>query len=446
MKTFHYQSLPSLALLVLTCIGLAGGTPTASASPEIPGAPQAGPIALVGGTVHPISGPAIERGTVLFDQGRIVAVGRNVALPAGTETIDVTGKHVYPGLFDPYTHLGLVEINAVRATVDQSETGRINPNARAQVAVNPDSELIPVARSGGVLLALTAPTGGLISGTSTVLQLDGWTWEDLTLRAAAGMHVAWPRMTPVSDWWVEQSPAEQIANRDQALDELRTAFESARAYQAARQADPSRPVDARWEALLPVLNRGLPLIVAADDLPQIQAAVSFAQREKVRLIILGGYDAPRCAPLLKKHDVPVIVAGVYRLPQRRDDDYDSAYTLPARLHAAGIPFCISVSGRFGASDVRNLPYHAATAAAHGLPQDEALRSITFSPAQILGVAERVGSLEPNKDATLIVTTGNPLETETRVEAAYIQGRQVDLSDRHKRLYRKYQEKYRRLAE
>jgi imidazolonepropionase-like amidohydrolase len=184
------------------------------------------------------------------------------------------------------------------------------------------------------------------------------------------------------------------------------------------------------------------VIVHADEVRQITAAVAFADEEKLKLIIAGGYDAPKCAALLKEHDIPVIVGGTYRLPRRRADGYDTAYALPADLHAAGIRYCISSSGRFGASNVRNLPYHAAAAIGFGLPEDEALKSITLYPAQILGVADRVGSLEVGKDATMFIADGDPLETPTQVDAAWIGGRKVELNDRHKRLYRKYEEKYR----
>ena len=174
-------------------------------------------------------------------------------------------------------------------------------------------------------------------------------------------------------------------------------------------------------------------------------AVAFAEQQRVKLILYGGYDAPHCTELLKKHDVAVIVGGVYRLPQRRSEPYDTPFTVPARLHEAGVRFCISGSGRFGASNVRNLPYHAAMAVAFGLPHDEAIKSITAYPAEILGVAGHVGTLEKGRDATFIITNGDPLETATQVEAAYIQGREVDLNDRHKRLWKKYEEKYRRLG-
>jgi imidazolonepropionase-like amidohydrolase len=311
--------------------------------------------------------------------------------------------------------------------------------------VNPDSELIPVARSNGVLLTLTAPQGGLLAGKSAVLQLDGWTYEDMTLRPDVAMHVIWPAMAPVSDWSVEASAKEQLARRDEALERLRRTFEDARAYQQAREAARERhPIDLRWEAMLPVLDGKLPLIVAANEIQQIQAAVAFAAEHDVRMILYGGYDAPRCAALLKKYEVPVIVGEVYRLPTRRSDEYDAAYTVPERLRQAEVKFCISGSGRFGASQVRNLPYHAAMAASFGLPKEEALRAITLSPAEILGVADRVGSLEPGKDATLFIADGDPLEAATHVEAAFVQGRKVDLDDRHKRLYRKYTEKLNRL--
>ena len=416
----------------------------ALASPEVPGAAQTKPIALVGATIHPVSGPDLEKGTVLFVDGKIAAVGVDVKLPDDAEKIEVAGKHVYPGLIDAFTDLGLIEIPSVRATIDRAETGTVNPNVRAQVAVNPDSELIPVVRSNGVLAVLTAPTGGLIAGQSAVIALDGWTFEDMTIRAPVGMHVTWPRLRPLRGFRTQDdTPA--AAKRDEALKALDEIFSQARAYQTSKAAaTPERPVelDVRGEAMLGVLDGTLPLVVRADELEQIQGAVAFAERQHVKLIILGGYDAAACADLLKQHEVPVIIGGVQRLPERASDAYDEPFTLPARLHAAGIRFCIS--GAEQASNVRNLPYHAGMAAAYGLPREEALKAVTLYAAQILGVGNRLGALEPGQYATLIVTDGDPLETPTEVQSAYIAGRKVDLMDRHKRLWRKYQEKYRRL--
>jgi imidazolonepropionase-like amidohydrolase len=407
----------------------------ASASPEIPGAPQSKPIALVGGTIHPVSGPQIVSGTLLLVGGKIAAIGTDVEIPQSAERIDVSGKHIYPSLFDAYTPLGLVEVNAVRSTVDRRETGQINPNVKSWVAVNPDSELIPVARSNGVLLAVSAPLGGLISGQSAVLQLDGWTFEDMTLVPGVAMHLNWPRVSSDSG-----------RPNASSMKQLRKLFDDARAYRQARGAENSQhPVDIRLEAMLPVLDRKQPLIISADVLSAIQGAVAFAEEQNVRVMIYGGYDAPQCAELLSKNQVPVLLSGVYRLPRRRSEPYDAPFTIAHQLHQAGVKFCITGSGRFGGSDVRNLPYHAAMAAAFGLPKDIALKSITSYPAEILGVDDRVGSLTVGKDATLFVTDGDPLETATQVEAAYIQGRRVDLNNRHTRLWKKYQTKYQRLA-
>jgi len=393
---------------------------------QVPGPEARGPVAIVGATLHPVAGPAIDNGTLVFERGRIVALGATVEVPAGAERIDGRGKQVYPGFLQFGGQLGLVEINSIRATQDAVESGEFNPNVRAQVAVNPDSELIPVTRANGVLLALTMPSGGIVSGTSAVLQLDGWTWEQMTLRAPAALHVQWP-------------PG--------GVERLEQMFDEARRYQRAREAGTlEEGADLRWEAMLPVLRGELPMVVATDSRVQIQSAVAFADRHRLRLVIFGGYDAVECASLLRDRDIPVVVPAVFRLPRRRSDPFDAAYTLPDRLRQAGVRYCIAGGDRFDASNLRNLPYHAATAVAYGLPRDEAIRAITLYPAQILGIADRVGSLEPGKDATLFVVEGDPLEAESQIASAFIQGRRVDLDNRHTRLWRKYQEKYRQQAE
>jgi imidazolonepropionase-like amidohydrolase len=440
--------------LILICFAMVICPAIARANPEIPGAPQGGPVALVGGTVHPVSGAAIDKGMVVFDLGKIVAVGADATIPDNAKRVDVTGKHVYPGLIDANSQLGLLEVQSVAGPYDVEETGLINPNVRAEVAVNPDSELIPVSRSGGVLAVLTAPAGRLIVGTSACMVLDGWTWEDMCLQGAIGLHVVWPRMQPLEAWWIETSAADQLSSRDRSLAAIRQAFADARAYRAAKLAAASNPQaapehDARWEAMLPVLEGKLRVFIEADDIQQIQAALAFAEQLEVKPVIVGGYDADKCVPLLKKLGAPVIIGGVHRTPARRHDAYDSAFTLPERLRAAGIAYCIAgvTDGASGSSaaNTRNLPYHAGTAAAYGLSADEALKSITLYPAQILGVADRLGSLEAGKDATLIVTDGDVLDIPTHVTAAYIRGAEVSLMDRHKRLWEKYKEKYRRLG-
>ncbi len=415
---------------------------------EIPAKPQDHPIALTGGTIHPVSGPVIEHGTILFEKGKITAIGTEVTLPPGTETIDVSGKQVYPGLIDARSTLGLTEIDAVRATNDIAETGSINPNIRAEVAVNPESEIIPVTRANGITTAISMPDGGTISGTAAAIALDGWTWEEMTLKAPVGMVMHWPSMTINRAWWERRSEEEQKKAREKALHDLKDAFRDARAYLKAKQSEgksgiPYHKTDLRWEALKPVLDRTIPVLIDAEELQQIEAAVAWADQESVKIVILGGYDSWRCADLLKARNIPVIVSPIERLPWRRWESYDVQCTIPKKLLDAGVSFCIAGEG--GASNERNLPYHAAMASSYGLPRDEALKAVTLYPAEILGLADRVGSLDVGKNADLIVTTGDPLEISTGVVMEFIQGKQESLESRHTRLYEKYREKYRRLG-
>ncbi len=410
-------------------------------SSAIPGAEQKQAIALVGATIYPVTSERIMGGTLLIEGGRIQALGVGVEIPEDAAVVSLEGKSIYPGLINSDGLLGLVEVNSVRATRDYAETGEMNPNVRAEVALNPDSELLPVTRSGGVLLSLATPRGGLISGSSALIQLDGWTWEDLTLKAPVGVHVTWPR----TEWRSREEGAENGRDRaSEQVERLRTFFEDARAYLDAREVSKSE-ADLKFEALIPVLEKEIPLIVVADSQAQIESAVAFAVEQSVDLIIYGGYDAEAAAPLLIQHQIPVIVAGVHRLPRRRSEAYDTPFTLPNRLRLAGVQYCIAANDSFNAPNTRNLPFQAGHAVAFGLPEQEALKAITIYPARILGVADRVGSLEVGKDATLIVSDGNPLETQSQVERAYVQGRLVDLSDRQKALWKKYQERLRRLT-
>lgn len=429
----------------LVLLGFPGGG-VCTAQDGIPAPPQSQPVALVGGTVHPVSGSPIESGTVIFESGKLTYIGVQTSPPANAKVIDVTGKHVYPGMFEANSQLGLTEIQSVPATIDTGEVGEINPNVKALVAVNPDSELIPVTRAGGVLLAVTAPSGGLVSGRSAVIQLDGWTYEDLAILPVSGMHLTWPGAGGGRRGGGRPGASPETGPKpDERLRELAQFFADARAYREQRKNPQARQgFDLRLEAMAELLDRKIPLVVRANRLADIQSAVGFAVEQNVRLVILGGYDAPECAELLKKHDVPVIVSAVYRLPQRPSDPYDHAYTLPQRLHQAGIRFCISCTDRSETWNTRNLPFEAGTAVAYGLPSEEALRAITLYPAQIFAVDDRVGSLEVGKDATLFVSSGSPLDIRTRIEQAFIQGRELDLSSKQTRLYQKYSEKYRQL--
>ncbi len=420
------------------------------ASDQVPAPPQTHPILLMNATIHPVSADEIQRGAILFEKGIITAIGRRVTnLPDNTETIDLLGKHVYPGMIAAASVIGLTEIGAVAVTRDFSERGEVNPNVRAEVAYHPDSEIIPVTRSNGVLLAHSCPTGGLISGTSAVMMLDGWTWETSTLKAQTGLHINWPNMGAVRSRYFRITEEEASKRREETLKKLDTIFEEARRYLVAKEAaDQSGRIeletDLRWEAMLPVLRREVPVFMHASEVRQIESAVEWANRQNVKMVIVGGYDAWRVADLLKKYEIPVIYETVNSLPRRRWEDFDTPFTGPVKLYEAGVKYCISM-GTGGASNHRNTPYEASKAASYGLPKDEALKSVTLYAAEVLGIADKAGSLEKGKDATLMITDGDPLEITTQVAQVYIQGKKIDMSDRHKILYDKYKEKYRQLG-
>lgn len=428
-----------------------------AANDNVPPGPQAEPLLITGATIHPVSGEPIPNGQLLVVAGKISAVARGDAklnLPPGARILDLPGKHVYPGMIAANSVLGLTEIQAVRATVDTAEPGEINPSARAQISINPDSELIPVTRANGVLATLTVPqigAGGLIGGGSALIRLDGWTWEDMTIKSPAGMHVFWPELRTYPRW-TEPNDEEQLEKLRDAYDEkigrLTAAFADARAYAKAKAApDVKLDTDLRWEALIPVLEGDLRVFFHAQTMTQIQAALHFAANEGIESpVIVGGLDAWRATDALLAQNAAVILSAVNTLPLRRWESYDTPYVAASKLHEAGVPFCIANSGDlFEVANERNLPYQAGRAVAHGLDPDIALKSVTLFPAQILGVADRLGSLEPGKEATFFVTNGDPLEVTTAVEQAFVRGREIDLSSRHTRLYEKYQERQRQLG-
>jgi len=414
------------------------------ASDQIPAPPQTQPILIKGATLHTISQGDLSGYDLLFDKGRITRIAQDIKATKDMLVFDAAGKHVYPGFIAGVSSLGLVEISAVRATRDMDEVGEMTPEVRANVSYNPGSELIPVCRSNGVLLVNVMPRGGLVPGQSSLMKMDGWTWEDATLTHPTAMHINWPEMSLNLRQDAKSKVDEQKLKRLERLKELDDLLDRARRY-ALRQA--GSPVvathDLRLEALQPYLRGDKPFFVHVWESRQIEAAVDWSQRQQVKMVLVGGGDLGHLAPLLREHDIPVVVDATLRLPRRRNSHYDEAYSLPAKLQAAGVRFCISTAGS-EAAQVRELPNHAAMAAAFGLSPEQALRSITLSAAEILGVADRVGSLEVGKEATLFIADGDMLEIPTQVEQTFIQGTLTDMSDRHKDLYKKYQEKYRQL--
>ncbi len=411
---------------------------------NVPASKPAGAVTLVNADIYPQSGPMLAGGRLRIADGKIVAIGGDEVSVADSEVIDLAGRRVYPGLLSANSVIGLSEIGAVRATVDLTEVGGNAANIRAEVAINPDSEYIPVARANGVLLALSRPGGPAgIVGTSVLLQLEGWTIDEMQVAAPLALHVVWPQAAP---GWLPAEALERAAKaRTEQLESLDLAFRQAHAYAQAVAQRPPDVADLRLAAMAPFIARERPVIFHADAAPAIEQALAFAARHRVVPIISGGLEAWRVTDALRAANAAVIVGGTHLLPLRRHDPVDAAYANPARLFEAGVRFAIAIpDDGFEAhtSNLRNLPYHAATAVANGLPHAEAMRAITLYPAQILGVAGRVGSLEVDKDATLFVADGDPLEVSTQVERAWIAGREIDLSSRQTRLYEKYRQRYR----
>lgn len=436
-----FQTLRGTAVAMAAALLLgAPGSGDAQVRMTVP--PQSQPIALTGATIHTVSNGVVENGTILFENGVITAVGQDVQIPAGARVVDVAGKHIYPGLVDAYSQVGISEIGAVDVSSDVNELGDFNPNVRAEVAVNGESRHIGTTRTAGVLVTLTTPGGGLVSGLSSAMNMEGWTWEEMSLKGAAAMNVNWPDPRPRR---FGRGGFPGFGNQNQRgptyaeqVQMIRDFFADARAYRDARAAGERIRSDSRYEAMIPALNGEIPVVVSADGVAQINDAITWGLEEGVKLVIRGGNDAIHVADRLVANDIPVILTSTMAAPNRDYEGYDRQYTLPAQLHEAGVRFAIA--GGSGAAYTNRLQWDAGVAVAFGLPEDEAVKAVTMNAAQIMGIGDRVGSLEPGKDATLIITTGNPLDTMTQVEQAYIQGRELDMMDIHRWFFQKYMQK------
>jgi imidazolonepropionase-like amidohydrolase len=395
-------------------------------------------VAIRNATIVPVSSATIPNGTIVFSNGVITAVGASAQIPANATVIDGTGLFVYPGLIDAGSHVGLEEISAVPGTVDTAELGDINPNARAEVAVNPHSNVIPVTRVNGITSVVTEPEGGIISGSSAMINLAGWTPQEMTLKAPLTMHIHFPRLRTNP---FDETPQDEEATKDAAknytkqIDKLRDVFRDAQAYAKASAAHVKRiDRDLILEALVPVVERREPVVMHANLDRDIRAALKFADEFKLKVILADAEDVARVIPELKSRNIPVILGPILSLPPREDDAYDLVYSNAKTLNDAGIPFAIQSQDSHNA---RNLPYHAAACAAFGLPKDVALRSVTLAPAQIFGVADKIGSLETGKLANIIVTDGDPLEIVTQVKHLFINGEEITLDTNQTLLYEKF---------
>ena len=417
--------------------GAPGSAGTAGRAPQ----PRAqGPVwAITNATIHPITSPEIARGTIVIRGNRIDAVGASVQVPAGARVLDAAGAHVYPGFINARTTIGIGE-PGVRGYDDINEMLDLNPQLRTRVAYHAESDAIPVARANGITTVAVTPGGGTFGGEVPVMNLDGWTWEEATLEPNAGIQFTFPALgggggrggggrgaAPAQ----ERSYEDALRERDRRLGEIVDLFDRARAYAAA---DPGKTVDLVLEALVPVVERRLPLITSVTREQDIRDAVAFADRAKVTIIISGGLEAGFVAPLLKEKNIPVILSAILALPGRDDAFHAATYQVAGELAKAGVKFAFSTGDN---TNVRLAPNNAAMSVAWGLDRGEALKALTINAAEILGVADRIGSLEVGKDANLFIAKGDPLEIRTEITHVIIAGKDVGLANKHQALYEKY---------
>lgn len=391
-------------------------------------------VAITNARIFPVSGPAIERGTLVVRGNRIEALGANVAVPAGAQVIDAKGGQVYPGFIDARTSVGLNEPGA-RGFEDTNEMLEINASVKAQVAYQADSDAIPVARVNGITTVAVVPTGGLIGGQIAVMNLDGWTWEEATLSPVAGVSFQFPPI--VRGGFGGNADANRKfedlqKERDARVERVEELITRARAYAGIPEAE--RTTDWNLAAMVPVAQGRQPLFVAADSDSDIREAVAFADRTGIKIVIMGGLEAPRVAPLLKSKNIPVVLGSVLTLPAREDDHHAATYRAAGELAQAGVQFAF---GTEGAANNRLLPYEAAISVAWGLDRERALKALTLDAATILGVADRVGSLEAGKLANFFIASGDPMEMKTQFTHVFINGKSVSLKSKHTELYERF---------
>jgi imidazolonepropionase-like amidohydrolase len=425
----------------------------AQAQVTIPVAAQEIPVVLKGATIHTVTKGTITNGTIVLERGKITAIGGpEVATPRAAKVVDVSGKHIYPGLIDAYSTVGLTEIGAVDVSNDIAERGDFNPNIRAEIAVNAESRHIGTTRSAGVLVAFSTPEGGVISGLSSAMSLEGWTWEEMSMKGAAALNVKWPDPNarpggrfgggggPGGRGGPPGPPPKTYAEQVQQIKDW---FAEARAYRDAVKTGQNVRTDIRYAAMIPAIDKKIPVVVAAEGAAQINDAITWAKSENIRLVIRGGRDALFVADRLKAENVPVILTSTMAAPDREYEGYDQAYASPTKLYNAGVKFAIA--GGAGGLYSYRLPWEAGVAVAFGLPEEEALKAVTINAAQFMGIDDKVGSLEVGKEATLIISTGTPLDMTTNIIQNYIQGREISMMDIHKFFFEKYMEKIKQQA-
>jgi imidazolonepropionase-like amidohydrolase len=395
-----------------------------------PASPQEKAIYLTNAVIHTGNGKVIENGTLAFVKGKITGVG-DVKVPAGEVTVlDMKGQHIYPGIIAPETSLGLTEVESVRATNDYREVGELNPSVRAIVSYNTDSKVINTLRSNGILLAGVTPEGGLLSGTSSVVQLDAWNWEDAAYKMDNAQHFNMPSLLPSSS-----NPARVKAALTN-IENVRSFLREAKAY---LQEDKHANTNLKYEALRKLFNKEQPLFIHCNLVKEMLLAVDFAREFNLNVVIVGGTDAWRIADQLQQNNIAVVLAQPHSLPMTPDDDVDQPYKTAAMLQKAGVLFCLSNEGFW---QQRNLMFEAGTASTYGMTKEEALQAVTLNAAKILGIDKTTGSLEIGKDANIVVSAGDIMDMKSSIiTQAFIQGRTISLDNKQKQLYERYKYKY-----
>ena len=438
------KSVLSLCLSVFIC-GLISSVFAQSDGSQQNQTGKAGTFAIVNARIVTVSGGVIENGTLIIRNGKIEAVGATVSVPSGAEQIDAKGLNVYPGMIDAGTNLGLAEVGqGAPATIDVAETGDMNSNARAILGINPHSSHVNVTRVNGITTVLSMPQGGVISGQSAIINLNGSTQNEMAIVPVFGLVINFPRITTAAGGFNPFGPqqpiefSEALKRRDQRLEDLKKLFRDAENYARVQDASakdknlPAPQIDLKTAALAPYARGEKPIIFTAERERDIRGVARFAADMKIKAIIMGGQEAWKAADELKKNNIAVIYTNIYSLPVRDDDAYDYLFEAPAKMAQAGVKFCIS-TGNDGA-EVRDLPYHAGLAGAYGLSKEDALKSVTLYPAQILGVADRLGSIETGKIANIVVADGDILEPRTNIKYLFINGRMLPLTSRHTDLF------------
>jgi imidazolonepropionase-like amidohydrolase len=425
-----------------------GPTKPAPALKSIPRS-KTGRYVALNVTVHSANGAEPFKGHVIIENGKIAAVhtAKQIVTAEGDDVeIDGSGLHVYPGLIDAATVLGLTELGSAKETHDFAEGGDFQPDLKASTGINPDSELIPVTRANGVLSVVTRPTGSFIAGQSALINLNGWTPKDMTVVDPLALSVEFPSGNPTFTGdptlpMVGRAIARK--QREEKIRRLKELFSQALAYDDARKESKEIASNPRLEALVPYARGKKPVVIQANRKPEILEALKLADELKIKMILSGGVDAWKVAEELKKRDIPVIVGPIMTMPQETYDPYDAPYACPGKLHEAGVKFCIRSAGT---TNTRNLPYEAAMAVSYGLPLDEGLKAVTLYPAQILGVSDQLGSIETGKRANLVLTDGDILQASTQVKALFIDGRPLEPTNKQTRLYDRYKERLKDVKE